>query len=774
MALRQRLSLTAAAWTACSISSPAPGQTELPTPARKFESPQSVVEVEPAIIVTARRREEEIQRTPVSVVALDSQELESRSLTNLRQLQNFVPNLTFAPSQNVGNAAGNIFIRGIGQEDFLAGSEPGVGFYLDGIYVARTMGTLMDLVDIARIEVLRGPQGTLYGKNAIGGAINIISTAPGAEVAADARLIAGNLARLELRGTVNTPLNETLFMRLSAGRFSNKGYLNRLRAPFQPTASTEIDHRSEDGQDSAVGRLQMRWLPTPSLTFDFAADASRHRGTQGATHVDAIDPNFGILPDVNQLIRDGRLPGPEITNALVSADLLTSHAGGGNSISQNVEGLAATVTRDMGAHSIRFIAAHRRLRSHVGTDLDGSWFAILGNDFRENHRQYSAELQATGSANRLTYTAGLFGLREQTDTSSGRGIGRLDVLYLCRCFYEPDRRPTLSSTKRDLSAGSYAAYAQGTFRLTHQISATLGGRFSHEWKRMDVELIKLDPDTFEPTGVILNSGESRGKWSSFTWRAGLEFQARPDLMGYVSVAKGYKSGGFNGRPVVNLPNLGLNEYDPETALTYEAGVRSEWLDRRLRLNATIFHTAYRDIQLRQQTVAGDIVTTLIENAARARTRGFEIEAAARLGRRLTVNLAYGHLDPAYLNVGRVPNLTLDTAFQRTPRHSFTASLDYSIPFERGSLLLHGDFSYRSHEQFQLIASPFDQPGYGLLGARVTLVGRDGRWSVALFGSNLADKRYRAAGRGTGLQDVGFANSIIGRPRQVGLDLRAGF
>src|SRR5215213_2975238 len=132
------------------------------------------------IIVTARRRPEPLQRTPVSVVALSKEDLEARSVTNLRTLQNFVPNLTFAPSQNVGDAAGNMFIRGIGQEDFVAGAEPGVGFYLDGIYVGRTMGTLMDLIDVARIEVLRGPQGTLYGKNAIGGAINIISATPGA------------------------------------------------------------------------------------------------------------------------------------------------------------------------------------------------------------------------------------------------------------------------------------------------------------------------------------------------------------------------------------------------------------------------------------------------------------------------------------------------------------------------------------------------------------------------------------------------------------------
>jgi iron complex outermembrane receptor protein len=780
MALRQRLCLTTAACATCAISTTAAAEPEPPTSrattteTTKLEPGEIAAgEDEPeAIIVTARRREEEIQRTPVSVVSLNARELESRSLTNLRDLQNFVPNLTFAPSQNVGDAAGNIFIRGIGQEDFLAGSEPGVGFYLDGIYVGRTMGTLMDLIDVARIEVLRGPQGTLYGKNAIGGAINIISATPGAKMDSNASLITGNLGRLELRGTVNAPLTDTLTVRLSAGRFRRDGYLKRLRAPFAATAFTEIDHRSEGNQDRAAGRLQLRWLASTSLSIDFTADASRRRGTQSATHIDAIDPTSGILPDINRLIRDSVLPGPEITEALVSPGSRTSHAGGGNSISQNLEGLAATVIMDMGAHSLRFIGAHRRLRSHVSTDLDGSWFTILGSNFRERHRQFSAELQASGSLGRLTYTAGLFGLHERTDTSSGRGVGRLDVLYLCGCFYEPDHLPGLFFSKRDLSSGSHATYAQGDFRLTKQLSATLGGRFSQEWKRMEVELPQLAPNTFEPTGAVLNNGENSGQWNSFTWRAGLEFQATPDFMLYASAAKGSKSGGFNGRPVVNLPNLGLNEYDPETALTYEAGARAEWAGGRLRLNATVFHTSYHDIQLRQQSFTAGFLTTLIDNAARARIRGAEIEAAAKLGNGLNANFAYGHLDPEYLDVGQVPNLTPETAFLRTPRHSFTGSLNYSMSLGRNRLMLHGDYSYRSREQFQLVASPFDQAGYGVLGARLALSGATDRWSIALFGTNLTDKRYRAAGR-DGLEEVGFANSVVSPPRQIGVEFKAG-
>lgn len=726
------------------------------------------------IVVTARRREEPLQQIPISVVSLSGKQLEDRSINHLRGLQNFVPNLTFAPSQNVGEAASNIFIRGIGQEDFLAGNEPGVGFYLDGIYVARSMGTLMDLLDISRVEVLRGPQGTLYGKNTVGGAINIISVKPGPEPGANARLILGNIDRFDLSGMVNAPLSKTLFVRLSAGRTHREGYLERIAPPFEPTSITEVDHRDEGSERSLAGRLQLQWLASPTLTIEVAADASRQRNTQSAVHVDAINPNAGILPAVNELIRAGRLPGPEITDELVTDDLLESYAGGSNLISRDVQGLAATFTKDMGSASIKLIASHRRLRSHVSTDLDGTWFTILGSDFRERHRQSSVELQASGFLGSLSYTAGLFGIRERTQTSSGRGVGRLDVLYLCGCFYPPDNLPVLFFPRRELSGGSYAGYLQGSYRIRDKISATLGGRLSRDWKRMDAQLVELDAETFESTDVVLRRGDNRGQWTSFTWRAGLEYQAMPDLMLYASAAKGYKSGGFNGRPVVNLPNLGLNEYDPEHAITYEFGIRSEWFSRRTRLNATLFHSSYRDIQLRQQAFVGGILTTLVQNAARARVRGLEIEAVAKLGDRLSVNLAYGFLDPKYLNVGRVPNLTLETEFQRTPRHSFTATLGYEQPWGPNRLGLHGDFGYRSHEQFQLLPSRFDQNGYGLVGMRLALRGPGDRWSAALFGTNLTDTRYRTAGRGTGLQDVGFANSIIGPPRQVGIDLRAGF
>lgn len=730
----------------------------------------------PDIVVTAERRPELLQRTPVSVVALTAQELESRSVTNLRTLQNFVPNLTFAPSQNVGEAGSNVFIRGIGQEDFGIGAEPGVGFYVDGVYYARSLGTLMNLVDIDRIEVLRGPQGTLFGKNAIGGVINIFSIPPQPGRERRARLILGNYDRVELRTVANEPLSDRLFMRLAIGLVSRDGYLRRLApptplGPLEQSTHATINSEPEGDDRSQAVRLQLRWLITGTLTADVTFDGSRKRDTQGAIHVDLIDPRFGSFPDLNRLIRLGRLPGPILTNDLLPASMLDSYAGNGNNTNQDLWGASAVITKELGASTLKFIGAYRGLRSRIATDVDGLYFNVFGNELEVNQHQFSGELQLNGVAGGLTYTAGLFALGERAKLLTASGTP--DVFYACGCFYAPGELPDLTADPRQLGNQSYAGYAQGTYQVMSRLSATLGARFSHERKTLEGQSILLDAN-LRPTDTLLGVGSNKHAWNSFTYRAGLEYQATAALMAYGSIAKGYKSGGFNVRGAPNLPNLGFYSYKPETALTYEVGLRSDWLDRRLRLNATLFHTSYQDIQLRQQTIVAGEFTTLIENAAKARIDGAEVELMAVPLRGLALRAAYGHLAPKYLDVGRVAGLALSSRFQRTPRNSFSGSVNYGMPLRSGALELHGDYSYRSKEQFQILAAINDQKGYGLLAARVAFRAPDDRWSVALFGTNLTDERYRNAGRGTLIRQAGLSYSSVGMPRQFGVQVATRF
>jgi iron complex outermembrane receptor protein len=250
----------------------------------------------------------------------------------------------------------------------------------------------------------------------------------------------------------------------------------------------------------------------------------------------------------------------------------------------------------------------------------------------------------------------------------------------------------------------------------------------------------------------------------------VEYRVAAEVFAFTSIAKGFKSGGFNARTALNLPNLGYAAYLPETALTYELGVRSEWHGRRLRLNATVFRTEYRDVQLRQQTLAAGVPTTLIENAARARIDGAEVELMARPVRWLTLGAAYGYLDARYLEIGRVPGLTLGTPFQRTPHHSLALFVDGKWSLGGGTIQAHADYGYRSREQFQITPAINDQPGYGLVGARLAFRPLGDKWQFAAFATNLTDKRYRTAGRGTLLTQTGIAYSSVGMPRQVGIQL----
>jgi iron complex outermembrane recepter protein len=645
---------------------------------------------------------------------------------------------------------------------------------VDGVYFARSLGLIMNLTDVDRIEVLRGPQGTLFGKDAIGGAINVISTMPGPRRERSTTAIAGNYDRIEGRMVLNEPLSDRLFVRLAVGLVNRDGYVRRLAPPvpiglIERVSGQPLDLHEEGDDRSQGARLQLRWLISDTLTADMSIDASRKRERQGAIHIDSIDPRYGIFPEINALIRQGKLPGPEITNALAPVSLLESYAANRNFTDQDQGGTSGVITKQLGASTLKFIGAYRWLRSHVGTDDDGLYFDIAGNDLKVRQHQFSGELQLSRAAGSLSYSAGLYAFGERSELPPLTPV--TDVLYTCGCFYPPGNPPLLTVDPRNLRSDSYAAYAQGTYKITDKLSATLGGRFTHETKKLDGKSYLVDAN-LQPTDVLLATGAAKDSWNSFTYRAGLEYQANSRLMTYVSIARGFKSGGFNVRGDSDLPNMGFTAFGPETAITYEIGIRSEWLNRKLRLNATLFDSEYRDIQLRQQTVIAGIFTTLIENAARARIRGAEIELTATPLKRLILTAAYGHLDPKYLDVGRVRGLTLDSRFQRTPRHSFTASANYEMPLRSATLEIHGDYSYRSKEQFQILPAINDQPGYGLLGARLTLRPRNSYWSIALFGANLADVRYRTAGRGTLINQVGFAYSSIGMPRQFGVQITA--
>lgn len=714
------------------------------------------------IVVTARRRPEMLQEVPVSVVSLDEDELDARAITHMRDLQRAVPNLTFAAQQNVGEGAGNIFIRGIGQEDFFAGAEPGVALYLDGVYVATTRGTMIDLEDVERIEVLRGPQGTLFGKNAIGGAIQFVSRSAGPGAEARTSVTVGSFGRRDARAMANHPLSGRLFARASVHAVRADGFMRRLPPPGDPEAFGPLDLRPEGAERRVAGRMQVRWLPDRATTVDLALDASRVRNTQSAHRLEVLDPASGSYPTYNRLIEKGALPGPLLSEELVPDDLYETYAGGANRSDLDGWGVSLTARRETGVGILSLIAARRGLDTHFATDGDGLAFEIGNTDFDDRHRQSSLELQLTGTKGRADYSIGLYGLWNDTRSVPTTGLRSNATLYLCGCFYDPEKRPRLLSPARDLAAASRAAYGQVTVALAPAVNATLGARWTRDTMDVRSATILVDGDTLEPTGLAIGKAHANDAWTALNYRAGLEWRVTDRLFVYGSLASGYKSGGFNVRAIPALPDLGLTSYDPETAISREIGLRSQWFDDRLRVNVTGFDASYRDLQLRQQKIIEGIITSQVDNAARARISGLEVEMEGRPLDRLRLHLALGLLDARYVDVTGVPDLTLDSAFQRTPANSWAAGLSYRHEVVGGRLEWSADYSHRSKEQFQIVASSIDQPGYGLATARVKWTSRSGRWSAALTGTNLANTPYSVAGRGT--------TTIVGHPRRVALRL----
>jgi iron complex outermembrane recepter protein len=715
------------------------------------------------VLVTARRRIEPVQRTPLSIVALTAEDLEARSVTHLRSLQYHVPNLTLAPSQNVGDAAVNVFIRGVGQEDFIVAAEPGVAMYLDGVYLARSFGSLLDVLDVERIEVLRGPQGTLYGRNSIGGAIQIISAPPSFDSQQRASLELGNLGRREIRGMLNGPLGDQVAIRAAVAFIDRDGYLRRFPAPGEVDPGG--DRRPEGDLDSSTGRLQVRWRPTEGMTADVSLDAARRRTRQGATHVDQINPLVSPLPVINGLIGQGNIPGPPIANALAPDDLLASYASDVSFVEQDIRGISGTLTRQSGQSLLRAIAAYRSMESNVATETDGGPLNVFNTNFHDKQHQESLELQWNFDADRFDVTLGAFAFSEHGQSIPVPGIGLGEVLYTCNCFYTS--LPSNAVTQqRHISTDSLAAYAQSTVKISPLLSSTVGFRASKDSKKIDANVFALD-SSLQPSNRLLGTGANQDEWQSNTWRAGLDLQATDDVMLYGSLARGFKSGGFNARPTIRLPNLGLDEFDPETADTLEFGLRSEWLERRLRFNATAFHTHYEDMQLRRQLIVGGLPVTIIENAAKSHIRGFEIELAAVVAPGLDVGFLYGLVNADYLDVGTAADISTSSHFQRTPEHSWSATIDYRRGLGSGTLSLNADYSGRAREQFQTTPSPYDQAAYGLLGAHVKFDPGNPGWSVELFGTNLTDQQYRSAGRFNSIDQTGFAVSSMGPPREFG-------
>ena len=752
------------------------------------------------IVVTARRQKERLQDVPVSITALTSKDIHERSVGDVVEAANFVPNAYITTGAGNSNSPGitSAFIRGIGQTDFIITSDPGVGLYVDGVYVARSTGGTLDLSDVERIEVLRGPQGTLFGKNTIGGALNITTRKPNHErVTGDFEAIYGSYNRAEGRGFVSGPLNDWLAAKAAITYKRSDGYGYRLAYPSGRRTGVR-----EGGYDDAIARLGLDARLGDELTANASFDYTRNRDEAVPAKVVVVgDGGTGLLSLYNALVAGPQ--GIPVTPALNNTGRFENYSRGPNFSNQDIYGGQFTLEWNKSPFTVRSISGYRHVNSFVGRDGDQTPADLLGSTYRLRQSQISEEVQILGRSfdNRLSWLLGAYYLHENgKEPQNGwiarglyQALGALPVPLPC---LNPATAPPICATNPQALYGlapggpgnpanvgldldfliynaqkvdSYALFTQDSFQLTDKLSLTAGLRYTSETKNLLASITKAGSGA-----VVVAPINIHNNYHSVSPRIGLEYKAGRDTLLYAYAAQGFKSGGFNGR---SLSAAGFRSFAPETVWTYEAGFKSEFANHRVRLNGAAFYNDYRDIQTQLIKVSASGTDVFTVNAAKARAIGGELELTARPVPRLEISGALGFIDQRYLKVDPATGLTTKSKFVRTPKWTADASIQYRFPLgSHYELTPRADLSYRSKVYNDVTNAEYiAQKGFALLNLRLTLSQLNGPFEAAVFVRNATDVDYitgalTAVPNGFGIYNVQKG----GLPRTFGGSVRYRF
>lgn len=887
------------------------------------------------MIVTAQRVEENIQKVPIAVTAFSAASLQTKGITDVAKLSDATPNVTFDASTpfSATSAVLAAAIRGIGQDDFAINLDPGVGVYIDGVYLARSVGANVDMLDVDRVEILKGPQGTLFGRNTIGGAVNIVTHEPGTEFTAKAEVTGGSFQRFDLRASADIPITDKFRTSIAFSTKNREGYQKHINYPYSSPYIGDDIHKlglagydtsdTSGGQDSWNVRMKFLFQPNDVWKVTLAGDYTLvDEESVPYSLLSILENNFSGAPDTivpfpfNQPFASQFIPNPPgqlgaadglfigFYNNLLASGAATvpppTFAGGavcfvsflctprarlgtaigGVPLGPNVDadpnnnrlfygspaslafwsalsglplqpsfytndpdltystgpnfawmktwGYSGTVDVSLNDHTnLKNIIAFRGLSWKAGMDLDGSPVEILSVSFNMHQHQFSEEMQLTGTtfSDRLKYVIGGYYFSEAGDLH--------DLVPFPGGLLQVDGPNTLATW-------TYAFYGNFNFKVTDQLSLTLGGRYSYEHK--EFEGFQSDPNELtykagfggpggdanhdgivdslapcwppsdlasahmppagtpgfpfvgfsSPTQTCLEyfgfpnagqpdrffpAGVDTQKFYLFTPKIGLEWSPTEDLMAYFSWSKGYKSGGWTTR--LSFPNATPPRFGPEKARTFEGGIKSEWFDRRLRLNLAGFRTNYLGIQQN----AFKFISPTIENAGDAHIHGAEAEITALFTDNFVVNASLGWLKAKYVELsptvgaellaspfavdpliptsGGVPmsatpyipahdgrSVTLNTRLRKTPEWKFTISPQYTIDMDQaGAIVLNLDYTYTSslandtENTFEL-----NRPSVNSLNLSVTYKAENGHWEAAVGATNLTDDRYIVSGQ----------------------------
>ncbi len=639
------------------------------------------------IVVTAQKRAENIQDVPIAISAVSGQYLESRGITSIDSLGSIAPNVKIerAPSNKT---ISQISIRGSVTINPAITWEPAVGLYLDGVYIAKAQGSIFDVADLERVEVLRGPQGTLYGRNALAGAVNLVVKKPSGELGGSAELSYGNFNAWKGKAILDLPSFGIFSVKLSGQIQKRDGFIKLTDNPHPVEgflASTPLKGRTND-LDSKSGMIQVRAEPSDTVTIDYTFDYSK----------------FNQRPDYAQLWNATDFPFVPLS-LYASKKRQSSGSIDGSPLYERSRsyGHALTAAVEVGDVTIKSITAYRNLKWNDRLDLDGSPLDVAYTGRDTKFHSFSQELQATGTAwdDRVNFVVGAFYYKEKAET---KGPQRFFGVYGpgSDSVYQSDYG---SHTE------AWALYAQTDIKLADPLKLTLGARYTEEKK--DISRFLAVGTTGSPLDIYADvryGDVPDAKYHNFSPAVTLSYEADRNVNFYARWARGFKSGGFNGETGTFGAQPGCptglvelcNPYRPEKVDSYEIGAKTRLFGGKVIFNVAAFWDEHKDIQLSVFT-ASNAASSVVRNAAKARIRGIEVETVIRPVDALTINGSFAYLDAKYKSfieavAGVDTDVSENRAFPHTPHYTASLGADLRVAEgDWGKLNVNGDLSYVS-------------------------------------------------------------------------------
>jgi iron complex outermembrane receptor protein len=758
------------AGSAAALSWAAPALAQDTTPETAANAAGTTVD---ELVVTARRREENLKDVPIAVTALSAQRLENIGAKDITTLQQTTPNATVQVARG-SNSTLIAFIRGVGQQDPLWGFDSGVGLYVDDVYYARPQAAVLDVYDVERIEVLRGPQGTLYGRNTVGGAIKYVTKPLGTDTEFHGRAEYGSYNQLDLLASAKAPIfGDKLAIGAAAERSTHDGYGTNLF-----TGADQYDKDLWAARGTIEARPWDNWLFR--LSADIVHDDSNPR--HGHREVPTSTVGGAVLPDVYD------------TNAGIGDDNEVENRGVSLLTQWDISDLV----------TFKSITAYRAGETDTVIDFDNTPLPILDIPAFYSDHQFTQELQLTYNGDRVQGVAGLFYM-------NSAAAGAFDTIGM-------NLLPGLGLTIADaghVDTRSWSAYADFSMDVTDRLKVSLGGRYTHDDKEASVfRAFYLGLDRSPYTGgvdrpafairtnypTLANPDVGKATFKAFTPRASISYKFTPELTGYASYSRGFKSGGFDMRgDAVAYPDTILG-YEPEYVDSYEIGLKGSLFDGRVNFATDVFYMTYTDMQITTQYPAPPTVASVVDNVGKASMYGWELEGAAHLTDDLRIDTAIGYIhtqfdeylafipgapgngfacapNPPKPNsaAGCFVDVKDQRALQNTPEWTGNVSLTWTHDLAGGQLAFTPVASYRG--AFQMFETPtlLDQGGYWLFDANISWTSPDGRYTLGAHGRNLSDERYRTGGYnfpGAAFQDS--ITAYYGPPRTFSISLDARF